>query len=73
LEDLIVRFRINKDNRKSEKRSNKNSYEAKANIIKDAKGKASTFKGLKLKKTAPGYKGIDQEGKNKRFKGTCYI
>ena len=52
LEDLIVRFRINKDNRKSEKRSNKNSYEAKANIIKDAKGKASTFKGLKQKKTA---------------------
>jgi len=42
-------------------------------MIEDSKGKASTSKGLKWKKTAPGYKGIDQEGKNKRFKGTCYI
>ena len=29
LEDLIVRLRIEEDNRKSEKRSSKNSYEAK--------------------------------------------
>ena len=28
LEDLIVRLRIEEDNRKSKKRSNKNSYEA---------------------------------------------
>ena len=52
LEDLIVRLRIEKDNRKSEKRSSKNSYEAKANVIEDSKGKASTFKSLKRKKTA---------------------
>ena len=73
MEDLIVRLRIEEDNQKFEKRSNKNFYEAKANMIEDSKGKASTSKGLKQKKTAQGYKGNDQEGKNKRFKGTCYI
>ena len=52
LEDLIVRLWIEEDNRKSEKRSSKNSYEAKANVIENSKGKASTFKGLKWKKTA---------------------
>ena len=52
LEDLIVRLRIEEDNPKSEKRSSKNSYEAKANVIEDSKGKVSTFKGLKRKKTA---------------------
>ena len=52
LEDLIVRLRIDEDNRKSEKRSCKNSYEAKTNVIKDSKRKASTSKGLKRKKTA---------------------
>ena len=73
LEDLIVRLQIEEDDHKSEKRSNKNSYESKANVIEDSKRKASTFKDLKRKKTAPRYKGKDQEGKNKRFKGTCYI
>jgi len=72
LEDLIVRLKIEKDNQKFEKRSNKNSYEAKANVIEDSKGKASTFNDLKWKKIARRYKGEDQEGK-KRFKGTCYI
>ena len=47
LEDLIVRLRIEEDNRKSKKRSNKNSYEAKANMIEDLKGKASTSKDLR--------------------------
>jgi len=73
LKDLIVRLRIKEDNRKSKKRSNKNYYESKANVIKDSKGKTSTFKSLKRKKTAQGYKGKDQESKNKRFKETCYI
>ena len=73
LEDLFARLRIEEDNRKSEKRSNKNSYEAKANVIEDSKGKVSTSKGLKRKKTVPGYKGKDQEGKHKRFKRTSYI
>jgi len=73
LEDLIVRLQIKEDNRKSKKRSNKNSYEAKANVIENSKRKASTSKGLKRKKTSPGYKGKDQEGKNKCFKGTYYI
>ena len=73
LKDLTVRLRIEEDNRKSKKRSNKNSYEVKANVIEDSKGKASTFKGLKRKKIVPGYKKKDQEGKNKRFKGSSYI
>ena len=73
LEDLIVRLQIEEDNCKFEKRSNKNSYESKANMIEDSKEKASTSKGLKKKKTAQGYKDKDQEGKNKRFKRTCYI
>jgi len=73
LEDLIVRFRIEEDNRKSEKRSSKNSYKAKVNVIEDSKGKASTSKGLKRKKTSQGYKGKVQEGKNMHFRGTCYI
>ena len=73
LEDLIVRLQIQEDNRKSEKRNNKNSYEAKANIIEHSMKKTSTFKGLKQKKTASGYKGKDQEDKNKPFKETCYI
>ena len=54
LEDLIVRFRIEEDNRKPEKRSNENSYEVKANVIEDSKGKASTSKGLKPKEDCPG-------------------
>ena len=70
---FIVRLRIEEDNRKSEKRSSKNSYEAKANVIEDSKGKASSSKGLKRKKTFQGYKGKVQEGNNMRFKGTCYI
>ena len=73
LEDLIMRLQIEEDNRKSEKRNNKNSYEAKTNVIEDSKGKASTSKGLKRKKTTQGYKGKVQEGKNMHFKGTCYI
>jgi len=73
LKDLIVRLRIEEDNRKSEKKSNKNSYEAKDNVIENLKGKASTFKGFKRKKSGSGYKGKDQEGNNKRFKGTYYI
>ena len=72
MEDLIVRLRIEEDNRKSEKRSSKNSYEAKANVIEDSK-EAFTSKGLKRKKTSQGYKGKAQDGKNMRFKGTCYI
>ena len=70
---LLSRPRIKEDNWKSEKRSNKNSYETKVNVIEDSKRKASTSKDLRRKKTAQGYKGKDQEGKNKRFKGTCYI
>ena len=60
LEDLIVRLQIEEDNRKSEKRSNKNSYEAKAIVIEDSKRKVSTSKGLKRKKTAQEYRGKDQ-------------
>ena len=44
LKDLIVRLQIEEDNRKSEKMNSTNSYEAKANVIEDSKGKASTSK-----------------------------
>ena len=44
LKDLIMRLRIEEDNRKSQKRSSKNSYEAKANVIEDSKGKAVGLK-----------------------------
>ena len=47
----MVRLMIEEDNQKSEKRSNKNSYEDKANVIEGLKRKASTSKGLKQKKT----------------------
>ena len=69
LEDLIVRLRIEEDNQKSEKRSCKNSYEAKANVIKDSKGKAFTSKGLKQKKIAQGYKGKVQERQEHALQG----
>jgi len=46
LEDLIMRLWIEEDNRKSKKRSKKNSYEAKTNVMEDSKGKVSTSKGL---------------------------
>ena len=52
-----LRPKIKEDNRKFEKRSNKNSYEAKANVIEDSKGKVLTSKGLKWKKMVLGYKG----------------
>ena len=68
LEDLIVWLQIEENNHKSKKRSNKNSYESKANVIEDTKRKVSTSKSLKRKKTAQGYKGKDQEGKKKHFK-----
>ena len=54
LKDLIVRLRIKEDDRKSEKRSSKKSYKAKANVIEGSRGKPSTSKGLKWKKTTQG-------------------
>ena len=68
LEDLIVRLRIEEDNRQSEKMSNKNFYEAKANVIEDSKRENIYFQRLEVEDDCPGYKGKDQEGKNKRFK-----
>ena len=58
LKDLIVKLRI--------------EDEVKANVMEDSKGKSSTSKCLKWKKTALEYKVKDQEGRNKFFKGTCY-
>ena len=69
LKDLIVRLSIEVDNRKFEKRSNKNPYEVKANVIENSKRKASTFKGLKQRKTAPGTKARTKKAR----KGTCCI
>ena len=46
LENLIVRLQIEEDNCKFEKRSNKNSYESKTNMIEDSKGKVSISKAV---------------------------
>ena len=55
LEDLIMMLRIKEDNCKSEKKSNKNSYEFKANVIEDSKGKASIQR-LEAGEDCPGVK-----------------
>ena len=46
MEDLIVRLQIEEDSRKSEKRSNKNSYESKTNVIVDSTGESIYFQRL---------------------------
>ena len=54
MDDLIVSLQIEEDNCKSEKRSNKNSYEAKANMIEDLKEKSVDFQRPEAEKTCPG-------------------
>ena len=51
LKDLIMRLRIEEDNRKSEKRSNKSSYEA--NVIEDSKWEIVYFQRLKAEEDCP--------------------
>ncbi|XP_057793010.1 uncharacterized protein LOC131009612 [Salvia miltiorrhiza] len=61
LEDLIVRLRIEEDNRISENKTNKTSIEAKANLAESSNKKKRKFKG----------KHPDSKGQ-KRIKGDCF-
>ena len=52
LEDLIMRLRIEEDNRKSEKRSNKNSMKSRCD--RRLKGESIYFQRLEAEKHCPG-------------------
>jgi len=54
------------------KRSNKNSYEAKTNVIEDSKGEASTSKGLKQKKAALEYRARTKKARTSASRKFCY-
>ncbi|CAA0819356.1 Unknown protein, partial [Striga hermonthica] len=62
LEDLIVRLRIEEDNRKSEVRANRSDFEAKANLAESSSNK-------KRKRTS---KEKQPQTSTKKFKGNCY-
>ncbi|KAK6148476.1 hypothetical protein DH2020_019388 [Rehmannia glutinosa] len=59
LEDLIVRVRIEEDNRKSDVKSSKSGMEAKANLAESSTSKKRKHSGK-------------EKGKAKKFKGNCY-
>lgn len=59
LEDLILKLRIERDNRKSEKKYGNNEFYAKANVVESS--------GNKRKRFNKGFK-----GNPKKFKGECY-
>ena len=65
LEDLIVRLRIEEDNRASEKKAGKTFTEAKAKVVEH---------GQNSKKRKNNPNGPKQGPKNnKKFKGNCYV
>ncbi|XP_073137768.1 uncharacterized protein [Henckelia pumila] len=61
LEDLIVRLRIEEDNRKAEIKTGKMPMEAKANLVEPNATKKRKHFGKDVK-----------QGKNKKWKGTCW-
>lgn len=61
LEDLIVRLRIEEDNRASERKAGKSSFEARANLVEQNISKKRKHQGNGPKK-----------GNAKKFKGNCY-
>ncbi|KAK4284327.1 hypothetical protein QN277_001178 [Acacia crassicarpa] len=65
LEDLIVRLRVEEDNKISEKKFDSNPIVSKANIVED---------GLKFKKRKCFNEGLSKQGhsKGQKFKGNCY-
>ncbi|KAI5324680.1 hypothetical protein L3X38_033753 [Prunus dulcis] len=72
LEDLILRLRIEEDNRISKKKGVVSNMEAKANIVESnpSKQKYNSQKNNKsAKKFVPGAKGKDF----KRIKGGCWV
>ncbi|XXG72130.1 hypothetical protein AAC387_Pa07g1291 [Persea americana] len=65
LEDLIVRLRIEEDNRASEKKAGKTFTEAKANVMEQGQNSK------KRKNSPSGPKQSPND--NKKFKGKCYV
>ena len=66
LEDLIVRLRIEEDNRASEKKAGKGIMESKANVVKQGQ----TSHNNKKRK----HSGNDpKQGPTKKFQGKCYV
>ncbi|XP_073294553.1 uncharacterized protein [Primulina huaijiensis] len=61
LENLIVRLRIEEDNRASERKAGKSNFEARANLVEQNTSKKREHQGNGPKK-----------GKAKKFKGNCY-
>ena len=67
MDELIVRLRIEEDNRKTEKRNGKNPIESKANVVELVHKPHNK----KRKFSGDGPKQGDNNG-NKKFKGKCY-
>ena len=67
MDELIVKLRIKKDNRKAEKRNGKNPIESKANVVEQVHKPHNK----KRKFTGDGPKQGDNNG-NKKFKGKFY-
>lgn len=65
LEDLIVRLRIEEDNRTSEKKAGKTFTEAKANVVEHGKNPKKRKNNPNGPKQGP--------NDNKKFKGNCYV
>ena len=66
LEDLIVRLRIEEDNRASEKKASKGFMESKANVVEQGQTSHN------LKKRKHNGNGPKQ-GPTKKFQGKCYV
>ena len=66
LEDLIVRLRIEEDNRASEKKAGKAIMESKANVVEQGQ---TSHNNKKRKHNDNGPK----QGPTKKFQGKCYV
>ena len=66
LEDLIMRLRIEEDNRASEKKAGKAIMESKANVTEQGK---TSHNNKKRKHNGNGPK----QGSTKKFQGKCYV
>ena len=66
LEDLIVRLRIEEDNRASEKKVGKTIIESKANVVEQ---RQTSHNNKKRKHNGNGPK----QGSTKKFQGKCYV
>ena len=66
LEDLIVRLRIEEDNRASEKKAGKGIMESKANVVEQGQ---TSHNNKKRKYSGNGPK----QGPTKKFQGKCYV